>query len=392
MTDVDVEVVGEDRKSLPILENWQAQIRNEPRFETQEFPMYTDARLISEVRSGCGPYSFLNALPRPELLGKVQTGFFLRCDFHWAYPFRSGSLKTDEANYHGGWLQDEASALASLVLGVRVRAGDHSRTFGALNDDPMGTPRANLNSPPTLSLRHGRLIVPSASGQRILSELTMLGLLLKLSPPQSVALLRAARLYQDALWIVESEPELAWLMLVSALETAALTWHQKELTSIEILKTAKSEFAKSLDAKGHEILAFVAGEVAPLFKSTAKYQRFCLHFLPAVPTTRPYEYQQVEWTNSNWKRILNKVYEYRSRALHSGIPFPRPMCEPPEMHGPDSVPSEKGTDALAVRTLGASWNANDLPVSLNTFTQLTQSILIAWWRDMAGDNRSKPSV
>jgi hypothetical protein len=38
---------------------------------------------------------------------------------------------------------------------------------------------------------------------------------------------RAARLYQDALWIVESEPNLAWIMLVSTVETAAKEWSDK---------------------------------------------------------------------------------------------------------------------------------------------------------------------
>jgi hypothetical protein len=275
--------------------------------------------------------------------------------------------------------------LSSLILGARVRAGDHSRSFGSLNDDPMGSPRANLNSPPSLSLRHQRLVVPSACGTRALNELTMLPLILKLSAEQSVALLRAARLYQDALWIVESEPELAWLMLVSALETGALAWHRQELTPTEILKDVRSDFADKLLAEGDDILNLVADEVASLFKATSKFQQFCLHFLPDAPTQRPHEYQQVKWTKANWKRVLSTIYSYRSRALHSGIPFPRPMCDPPQMHGSDALPSEKGTDALAVRTQGASWNAEVLPLSLNTFAQLTQRILLAWLREMAAD-------
>lgn len=385
MTDIDAESAGDVQKRLPIIENWQAHIRDDPRSETHEYPMYTDVHLTSEVRGGLGPYAFLNALPRPEAAGTVQTGFFFRCAFHWGYPFRGGGLKTDETNYHGGWLHDEASALASLILGARVRAGEHSRSFGALNDDPMGSPRANSNSPPSLSLTHRRLVVPSASEARCLDELSMLPLLLKLTPEHSVALLRAARLYQDALWIVESEPELAWVMLVSALETGALAWHQQDLTSTEILKGARPDFADELLGKGEDVLTLVANEVADLFRATSKFQRFCLDFLPEAPLLRPHDYQRVKWTKSNWKRVLGTVYGYRSRALHSGIPFPRPMCDPPEIHGIDAVPGEKGTDALAVRTQGANWNADALPVSLNTFAQLAQRILLAWWRAMAAE-------
>lgn len=288
-------------------------------------------------------------------------------------------------------MPDEASALASLVLGARVRAGEHSRSFGYLNDDPLGSPRASQSAPPTLAQKYRRFVAPCATGTRVLRDLSILPLILELSASQCIALLRAARLYQDALWVVESEPELAWLMLVSALETGALSWHQEELTPVEILETSKSEFAAQLSEKGDGILSLVAEEVAPLFKATAKFQKFCLHFLPDEPSERPYPYLQVKWSKTGWKSILSKVYDYRSRALHSGIPFPKPMCEPPEVHEPNLAFSEKGTGALAVQTLGAKWEANDLPVSLNTFAQLVQKILLSWWRDMAAGNTATTS-
>jgi hypothetical protein len=53
------------------------------------------------------------------------------------------------------------------------------------------------------------------------------------APADQVALIRAARLHQDAVWIAEQEPELAWLMLVSALETGAGRWDRSAGSPID---------------------------------------------------------------------------------------------------------------------------------------------------------------
>ena len=42
---------------------------------------------------------------------------------------------------------------------------------------------------------------------------------------KAVALVRASRLYEQAVWIAEAAPELAWLLLVSAVEVAAAEIH-----------------------------------------------------------------------------------------------------------------------------------------------------------------------
>lgn len=352
-----------------------------------EYPMYTDVRLVGEVKDGCGPYSFLNSLPFHEAPGKIQVGFVFRCAFFGDPMNKHGLFETNEDGYHGGTLSDEISALSSLILGARVRAGDCSRTFGVIGNDPMGSPRSSLNTLPTLSRRNVNFVVPSiASSWRDLKDLSAIKSILELRPAQTISLMRAARLYQDSLWIAESEPELAWLMLVAALESGALSWHQKDQTPVELLKAVKGDFSIELEKHGADVLNLVASEIAQLFQSTSKFINFCSYFLPEAPAGRPPQFWQINWTKKNWKQIFNKIYGYRSRALHQGLPFPRPMCEPPERYGDDSFPCEKGTSGLAVRTLGSSWHADALPVSLNTFVQLTREILLAWWKRMAADN------
>lgn len=43
----------------------------------------------------------------------------------------------------------------------------------------------------------------------------------KLSAPNALAVAKVARAYRDALWFGSAEPELGWLVLISAVECAA---------------------------------------------------------------------------------------------------------------------------------------------------------------------------
>jgi hypothetical protein len=91
---------------------------------TFEYPLYTDAHIVAEVEHG--PYSFLNAIPLAQ--GTVRAAVILRFDWHWEFPSLDWS-KTDAQRYHGGSPPDEVAALASLAMGVRLRAGDSMREF-----------------------------------------------------------------------------------------------------------------------------------------------------------------------------------------------------------------------------------------------------------------------
>jgi hypothetical protein len=82
------------------------------------------------------------------------------------------------------------------------------------------------------------------------------------------------------------------------------------------------------------------------------------------------------------KRALKKIYDYRSRALHNGTPFPLPMCECPTIH--ESIFAEKPF-ALAYATSGGVWIADDIPMYLNTFEYIARNALINWWRSMVNE-------
>jgi hypothetical protein len=208
-----------------IYTNWIAANEGCPLLGTEEFPLFTDSRITGEVTYG--PYEFINTVPIPRV-GWLKAAIILRCAGHVDWPVPD-MTKTSTDRYHGGSFPEELAALASLAMGVRLRAGKATRVFEP-GGDPRGRPTEwGIGRMTGTLIRedHIRWRLPSAAeGSHALESLEVLDRLPKMSPSTATSLVRAARLYQDALWLVESEPSLAWLMLVSAIETAANQWQK----------------------------------------------------------------------------------------------------------------------------------------------------------------------
>jgi len=129
------------------------------------------------------------------------------------------------------------------------------------------------------------------------------------------------RLYQDALWIVESEPALAWLMLVSSIEAAANYWCTVKASPLERLKESKPKLVTYLDNLCIEGLsAEVAESVADSLGSTKKFVDFVMAFLPPAPSLRPADWGRHPWESKQMKKTMNIIYGYRSNALHGAVP------------------------------------------------------------------------
>jgi hypothetical protein len=376
----------------PVLQNWLARIAGEPSSGMSEFPIYTDAHITGEIRRNDWPYSFLNAVPFYNEPGIVKASVILRVNNHLSASVRPDFSKTDTSTYHGGHLTDELAAIASLCVGARMRAGGASRHFEKASSDPFGQPVAWDPKPtPSLQLDKNRLVLPNVVGSHSLEELTRMEWLLRLDSRQSVSLVRAARLYQDALWIAESDPALAWLMLVSALETGANEWRASYGSPVERLSYSKPELIKYLqNVEVEGLIETVARQFVDSLGATKKFVEFALEFLPPPPEARPVEWLQVLWEEEEMTTVLKKVYGYRSKALHAGTPFPAPMCDPPYRFGSDTGFAEKGTVGLAASTRGGTWRAEDLPISLHAFHYVARGVLLGWWECMKdGNTRSE---
>jgi len=81
------------------------------------------------------------------------------------------------------------------------------------------------------------------------------------------------------------------------------------------------------------------------------------------------------------KKLLTLVYNYRSRALHGGRPFPAPMCEPPMIFGDTNVPAERPL-GITMSTRGGTWRAKDVPLCLHMFEHIVRGALLNWWESL----------
>ena len=366
---------GHTPRGPSIQENWlQAK---ESRSTAYEAPIYTDARVTGELTEGLGPYQFFNTVPTNDHFYAARPAIVFRWVHHLTWEMQKWD-KTNDNGYHGGSLVDEAAALLSLCLGVRAQAADYSREF-AVDGDPHGRPIAygGTGHIPTLPPIGRREIIPAAGGQHSLNELTSLDSIPKLPPAIAVALVRAARLYQAALWISEADPNQAWILLTSAVEAAAETWDQQAHSPLESLASWNTPLVDLLKKYGGDELANkVAKKISRITGSTSKFVSFLRTHRPPAPTVRPPIHYQLDWQIDAFSQSMKTVYGHRSAALHGGTPFPAPMCWAPTPIG----------STVAERSAGGAgsgshvWTVDALPMYLHTFEYVVRHTLINWWK------------
>lgn len=362
-------------------DNWLAHRNGVPPRMSVEHLIYSDARLTDTAEDGLGPYQFFNMISPEKPFGVVGAVITLRYSLH--IDFDAPPMeKTDTKSYHGGSMAEELAALASLKCGVRYRAGGESRLFG-FDKDPRGRPYSFNSYPePTMNVSVRGIVLQNAAGESPMTPIKDLATFSTLTPGQAIAVVKSARLYQDALWLTESEPNLSWLMLVSAVETAANEWHAAGDSALVRLEAEKPELVEYLQGIGRKGLAErVANEFVDSIGATRKFVEFLINHLPPPPDIRPAEAFQVEWTSGNLKRAFKEIYNCRSKSLHEGKPFPLLMCEAPmRINANETV--ERPT-CIAASAHGGTWLAKDMPMHLHIFEYIARNAINSWWKSMA---------
>jgi hypothetical protein len=330
--------------------NWRALLDGEPWLGAVEVGCYTDSSPTRQLGSGLGPLQVINTVSGERLIGLANMALVLRFEVHQKLqPDQVSWSRTSVRSYTGADVGDEFAALLALALGMRCRSGGMIRNFEP--GDERGQPYEGQHVRPYLPPPRFRRapVLPGMDREVALEDARdLLNRYPRASPPKAVALVRAARLYEQAVWIAEADPDLSWLLLVSALETAAAQVHGP-------IPRGK---------KRHPVGA------------TQRFINFMRDLTPPPPSKRP-RYGQLDW--SRMEQHARKIYYWRSRALHDGIPFPSPMCLPPRDYDADGVVEEAPT-GLASGTGTSVWKSTDTPMHLATFARITRHALLRWWR------------
>lgn len=351
-----------------------------------ETNLYSDTRLTGslELRENWGysqdggPYRVLHAYGNG---GPCDDGMV-----HPRYIFRA-MLVPEGKNWpkvvEGIDIEHEVAALLTLETGVRIHTGSRTRYINP--EDPVGSPRGELLHPGQVQRGSSwHWLVPGLEMLSGVHQCALFVTYLKLSKPSAVALTRASMSYSSALWICESQPELAWLLFVTALECIAATVPLRTSDTAPALPVELDSVMAALPNDQREILTSYIQERT---FSTRKFLELLQRFLPAAPMqrlhhepTRPSE-GRLDWDWSRMKPLLKRVYDMRSKRLHAGVHFPVWMCDAPRKTSDGQFVWEYSERPKNVRCPGSP------DLTLNTFAYITRMTILNWWRaEVTDDN------
>ncbi len=368
------------------LQNWRALLEKQPVNYVVEAKLYTDTWIIGEFPD-LGPYTFINTIaasnkrthqPRPAIV--------LRVAVHTMAKRPVLPMKDDFDHYHGGDHIDEITALASMVLGVRLKAGPIDREFMP-GGSPYGRPiEYGLKSAPQFLPTSEGAQIPGTYTQRNLVDLKVLERFSRLRDAEANVLVKSARMYQQAVWIADADPALAWLLLVSAVETAANEWARNDGTPSERLESTIPKLYKLLQSSAcSDLIDPVAALLVKYTGATRKFLDFLMRFNSGPPAVRPAGFLQFNY-EQDLKQAMQTIYGHRSEALHSGTAFPFPMCQPPQLftfEGVEDAAFQEIPSGLATQALGATWKKEQTPMLLHTFEYIARTALLNWWAEMS---------
>jgi hypothetical protein len=270
--------------------NWQRAKNGIPAREIVEATLFTDTWVTGEIPD-IGPYSFINTLAHTyDHLGRIlRPAVVMRMCHHnepSPDPAYQTPMKNDFEHYHGGDYLDEMAALASLLLGRRLKAGGANREFRE-KEDRFGRPTQFSGKPDPQLLLERRTQIPRLTlPVNLNAGLAPLDAFPNRNVEQTNALIKSARQYQQAIWIADTDPSLAWLMLVSAIETAVQEWSSKA-TPAEQLELVFPKLVKLIrESTSPELLGPVADILKQLTRSTKRFVDFMQTFIPPPPSVR----------------------------------------------------------------------------------------------------------
>jgi hypothetical protein len=366
--------------------NWLAARSGFEPVQREEHGLYSDSGFLGTIDE-LGPICIINTVSRVgrPTAGDAQQGLVLRHTWHLPRtPMLIGGAPPSKITdaYYEGLVGDEIASLLSLALNIRCMDGGPIRVWWDREDlDGLGRPDTYYHHKPMLQPPHyGEPMIPwvARSQVNLQDSRPLLEIYGDLDEKRAVVLVRAARQFQQALWIADESPGLAWLLLVGALETAA-SLRTDERSGLEVLHKLRPIWAEVLETATHPKAASVIKEAARLGTSLAKVRALVAEHQPAAPPQRPTPPYAIDW--DNLEELVMQIYGLRSDTVHEGLPLPAPMLDPPRpiMNPPAERPG--GT----IGSGDSVWTAEDMPMYLHTFAWIAGGALRNWWRSLCAD-------
>ncbi|TKJ44007.1 hypothetical protein CEE36_02485 [candidate division TA06 bacterium B3_TA06] len=232
------------------------------------------------------------------------------------FPDGSKGFKTAHKKgfYHGGGITQELIALASLYFRKRLKL--------------LGMVRQN-DKPLRIKLPKQRIDEALISGESHLFKLReWLEKIRKLEPTYHQSYMFAVNLYCQALNIIEDRPDVAYLNLISTIETLCQDTDVGEVK----LSDVDSELAKMVgEIKDEDLrnrLEKAICEKEGLIRR--KFVKFILDHVEGNFWGVSNSYKDGDVRPDELEDLLNKIYKQRSRTLHNGEPFPPYIFSSPQ--------------------------------------------------------------
>lgn len=268
-----------------------------------EYEVIADANIIGHL--DYGPYVF----SMWEISEKNEGEKRKLCLQIKSKKFNSDDLKLNEAKrngfYHGGGIAEEIIYLSSLFLRRRIELGPVVRID---------------NRPSSFNKGKRMLDKPLITGSSNLGALhEWFKLVENLSSKYDQKFILATRLYHRSLLLIEEEPDLAYLDLISSIEVLCQDTKIGKVSLCDLdPKLAKAIYSLDNDLKEKIEKAILKRE--KFIKR--KFVKFIMDHIDDsfwIENERP-EYGVIK--KDELKDYLERIYNQRSRTLHSGEPFP----------------------------------------------------------------------
>jgi hypothetical protein len=92
-----------------------------------------------------------------------------------------------------------------------------------------------------------------------------------------------------------------------------------DLWFLERGRHRRPTLVEAVEERCPDLLPTIAEELADSIGATRKFVEFILTFLPPLPDMRPAEGFRISWDPEELRRSLRTIYDYQSKALHTGV-------------------------------------------------------------------------